>query len=253
MRHRTNSLRTLGRSAALLLSLSVLSLSTGCQGNVQTPILAASNAIITGLANSNATPSASTSSPSFTSSSSSPSFNPFSSFSPTLSGGLSGTDGSNLTPSSANGVLNLPVMRQGDGGQEAAIRGCGPTSLLMATRHSNPSEIQGVLVQVCDRPGGLVADRAVQWLRSNGFGNSAHYSNWTVEQLRQETMVRKNPVIINFLNPSSGNGHIVVVTGVTDQGVHFNDPGPGSRRVLSVAQFESQWAARDEYAIPVRA
>lgn len=154
---------------------------------------------------------------------------------------------------SASGVLNLPVMAQSSGGDEAAVRGCGPTSLLMATGRANPTEIQPVLEATCDRPGGLVAERAVAWLKQNGYPNSAHYYDWTVDMLREETMVRRNPVLINFINPNTGNGHIVVVVGVTNQGVHINDPGPGQKRVLSVSQFQNQWKGRNEYAIPVRA
>jgi len=165
-------------------------------------------------------------------------------------GGLSLSDS---LGGSAEGVLNLPIMKQSSGGSEAAKRGCGPTSLLMATGRSDPREIQDVLVQTCDRPGGLVASRAVNWLRANGYRGAEHFGDWTVDQLRTETMERKNPVLVNFVNPNSGNGHIVVVTGVTDQGVHINDPGPGTRRVLPVRQFERQWAGRDEWAIPVRA
>ena len=123
----------------------------------------------------------------------------------------------------------------------------------MATGRGNPSEIQDVLVETCDRPGGLVADRAVRWLHANGYRGSQHANSWTVDMLREETMERRNPVLINFINPNPGNGHIVVVTGVTDQGVHINDPGPGQKRVLPVDQFTSQWAGRDEWAIPVRA
>lgn len=167
-------------------------------------------------------------------------------------GGLSLFDSLGGNQQAGNGVLNLPIMAQSSGGDEAAIRGCGPTSLLMATGHGNPSDIQGVLVETCERPGGLVADRAVAWLHANGYPGSQHFNNWTVDMLREETMVRRNPVLINFRNPNTGNGHIVVVTGVTDQGVHINDPGPGARRVLSVEQFTSQWADKDEYAIPVR-
>lgn len=167
-----------------------------------------------------------------------------------LTGGLPfadnpGTDGA--------GVLNLPLMAQSSGGQEAAIRGCGPTSLLMATNRPDPSEIQPVLVETCERPGGLVAGRAVNWLRSNGFPGSQHASNWTVEMLRDETMTRRNPVLVNYLSPRTGNGHIVVVVGVTEQGVHVNDPGPGAKRIIPVSEFERQWAGRNEWAIPVRA
>lgn len=171
----------------------------------------------------------------------------------TPGGGLSLVDMLGGSGATADGVLNLPIMAQSSGGSEAAIRGCGPTSLLMATGRGNPSEIQPVLVETCDRPGGLVADRAVNWLRSNGYPRSEHSFNWTVDMLREETMTRRNPVVINFKNPRTGNGHIVVVVGVTNQGIHINDPGPGAKRVLSVDQFTNQWAAKDEWAIPVRA
>lgn len=171
----------------------------------------------------------------------------------TGNGGLpSPWDTGRLPGNAADGALVLPIMRQGDGGREAAVRGCGPTSLLMATGHGDPSQIQGVLVQVCARPGGLIASKAVSWLRSNGYGNSRHYTGWNIEMLRQETMVSRRPVLVNYLSARTGNGHIVVVTGVTDRGVSVNDPGPGRRRVIGFSEFKSQWAGRNEYAIPVR-
>jgi hypothetical protein len=168
-------------------------------------------------------------------------------------GGLGLLDALGGSGPSANGVLNRPVMAQSSGGSEAAVRGCGPTSLLMATGRANPSEIQPVLVQTCERPGGLVAGRAVSWLRANGYPRSEHSNGWTVDMLRAETMDRGNPVLVNYVSPRTGNGHIVVVTGVTNQGIHVNDPGPGARRVIPVDQFRRQWAGRNEWAIPVRA
>lgn len=172
---------------------------------------------------------------------------------PGLFGGLFGADSPVAQPGAGTtGVLNLPLLRQGDGGWEAGKRGCGPASLLMATGRGNPAEIQPVLEVTCARPGGLIASKAVDWLQANGYRNAQHYTNWTVDMLREETMIRRNPVVINFKNPRTGNGHIVVVTGVTAQGVHVNDPGPGIREVHSVARFQELWAVKDEYAIPVR-
>ena len=168
-----------------------------------------------------------------------------------------GTNGNNtVVPGSnigtqANGVLNLPIMRQGAGGSEAAVRGCGPTSLLMAIGCGDPSKIQGVLEEVCDRPGGLRYGDAVKWLHKQGYTGSKQYNNWTVEKLQQATMTNKTPVICSIKNERTGNGHIVVVTGVTQEGVHINDPGPGQKKVVPFDEWNRIWKHRDELAIVV--
>ena len=159
-------------------------------------------------------------------------------------------NGSNVG-TAPNGVLNLPIMRQGAGGSEAAKRGCGPTSLLMAIGCNDPSKIQGVLEQVCDRPGGLRYGDGVKWLHQQGYTGSKQYNNWTVQKLQQATMVNKTPVICSIKNPRTGNGHIVVVTGVTSEGVHINDPGPGKRKVVPFNEWNAIWKHRNQLAIVV--
>lgn len=161
-----------------------------------------------------------------------------------------------------NGTLQLPWIAQSWGGDEARQRGCGPTSLLMAINQGRQvsqaearAQIQPILEATCERPGGMVAERAVNWLHGQGWNRSrvANAPEANIDFLRQQTAAG-NPVLVRILGRTTGNGHYVVVTGVGPNGVYVNDPGMGWKpdEPIPFQEFESMWSEKNNLSIVVQ-
>jgi ABC-type bacteriocin/lantibiotic exporter with double-glycine peptidase domain len=108
----------------------------------------------------------------------------------------------------------------------------------------SPKEIMQGLGDRFKSSSGISADKLVEGLRDMELG---YEIDWKAE-LDKEALIselREGPVIaqVHLHLGTSGYAHMVVVSGVSDDGnkVHLNDPWTGEHRELTWEAFEKTW------------
>jgi predicted double-glycine peptidase len=164
--------------------------------------------------------------------------------------------GTAITITYAPFKLAVPVRLQDKLGTDYA---CSPTSMGMvfdyyhAQDASRPTQDTQTIIDHMKGKGwftegkGIPADDAAEVARQLGYENSYFFTNWTLDNLRQEINAG-HPVITTIREGvgTSGYAHSVVVTGISPDGqtVFINDPMQGSREI-SWEQFSKSWGSFD--------
>jgi uncharacterized protein YvpB len=147
-------------------------------------------------------------------------------------------------------LYQVPALEQKSGSYE-----CAPTSVSMIlqyyhsqdNRHRSlsPSEVKQGLGSRFNSGSGISADKLVAGLQDMNLGYQT--IEWKAE-LDKEALIselREGPVIaqVHLHLGTSGYAHMVVVTGVSDDGnkVYLNDPWTGKQRELTWEAFEKTW------------
>jgi len=148
------------------------------------------------------------------------------------------------------GRYNVPPLKQ-----KARSYECAPTSASMLLQYYHqqnpdhkavaPQELIRKLGSRFDPHKGIGADKLVEGLREMdlGYKTIEWQAKLNQEQLRAE--LQQGPVMAQVrLNlAASGYPHMVVVTGMSDDGkrVYLNDPWTGGRREVAWDTFERSW------------
>ncbi len=166
-----------------------------------------------------------------------------------------GPDDSNtITITYSPSRLAVPVRLQDRQGRDYA---CSPTSMGMVFEYyhaqdaSNPTLDTQAIIDYMKGKGwftdgkGIPADDAAEAARQLGYEHSHFFTNWTLDNLRQE-IDAGHPVITTVREGlgTTGYPHSVVVTGISSDGqtVFINDPMQGPREI-SWEQFSKSWGS----------
>ncbi len=153
----------------------------------------------------------------------------------------------------AAGNLNVP-----ERAQRAAANGsmgkyyCGPTSLGMIMQYYGVDKATKTLANLCGTgTNGTGYNEMVSVAKKLGFGGSYVATGKSVDFLRSATDAGK-PVLVHVDTQGYWPGHYMVVTGVHDGRVYLNDPWRGGARSYTIAQFNAQWASRNNRVVMIQ-
>lgn len=150
-------------------------------------------------------------------------------------------------------ILKVPEYYQIDAENEAGYDTgtlCGPTSLSMLLDfHGVDNTIGDMASRVYVKGSGSSADTLVKEAKLKGFDKARYEVGKDLEFVEKSIRAGK-PFIANIIDPTSGNGHYVVVIGITGDKVIINDPiTSGIRLEWTRDEFMKAWKGRSCRAI----
>lgn len=122
---------------------------------------------------------------------------------------------------------------------------CGPTTLQMVfafygKRFSESSLTERLHTK---QSSGTSHGPMIEVSREEGFYVYVN-NNSTIEEIA--TLIGRNiPVIINFIEPSSEEGHYSVVVDTTEDNMIFHDPWNGEEVKMDITTFTKRWRSED--------
>lgn len=117
---------------------------------------------------------------------------------------------------------------------------CGPASLKMVFDFFNLHEKEDLIMkQAKTTKAGTSHKNLIQAVRKNGFNCYVH-DNSSINELKH-FISRNLPVIVNYIEPSSDEGHYAVVIGYTNSSLILNDPWNGRNFRISQNNFLKRW------------
>jgi len=156
---------------------------------------------------------------------------------------------------SKNSSGNLSVPERA---QRAAANGsmgkyyCGPTSLGMIMQYYGVDKATKTLANLCGTgTNGTGYNEMVSVAKKLGFSGSYVATGKSVDFLKSATDAGK-PVLVHVDTQGYWPGHYMVVTGVHDGRVYLNDPWRGGARSYTIAQFNAQWASRNNRVVMIQ-
>ncbi len=135
--------------------------------------------------------------------------------------------------------LNIPYFRQ------EKNTTCGVACLRMAMAFFGEDVEEFDLEEACETSWlGNTCGELVQCIKKYGF-EAEEVENITIDYIK--TNLRKNHPIIAQLDPAilygglEGFGHFVVITGIQDDKVYYNDPDMDAEMTQSITDFLKAW------------
>lgn len=121
---------------------------------------------------------------------------------------------------------------------------CGPASLEMAFGFFRKHATQDHLARRAKttKARGTTTKAMINVARKAGFHVYANDRS-TIEEL-QFFLRRGFPVIIDFIEPSSDEGHYALVAGMEKGKIVLHDPWNGDKFALAIPEFERRWHDR---------
>lgn len=118
---------------------------------------------------------------------------------------------------------------------------CGPASLQMVFEFFKVPETQKHLSKAAHTNDavGTLHEAMISLARQHGFYCYVH-NNSNMAEI-EHFVANGLPVIIDFLEPTSDEGHYAVVVGLTPEQITFNDPWNGRHWQLTRAEFDKRW------------
>jgi uncharacterized protein YvpB/SH3-like domain-containing protein len=164
---------------------------------------------------------------------------------------------------STNGVLNVPIYSQGRVGAKYPSGFCGPTSAKMVleyygikadVNYLGLKDVGGDTPMYIKGSGSKAAGIKDMMIHC-GLKNTTLSHNNSLSDL-QQAVSKGYPVIVgvngNYGPRTSRSGHYLVVVGMTNSTITFNDPGNGKRHTVSLRTFQNAWKQRNNRAIICR-
>jgi uncharacterized protein YvpB len=160
-----------------------------------------------------------------------------------------------------DGGLDIPILSQYSIGARVPSGFCGPTSLKMVLGYYNINrdinylgdKDVGGATPVYIPGAGAGHQGMLDMLKHCGLKGSYMTHGKSISWLREQTRSGR-PVIVSVKGDYGAgfvtSGHILVVSGVTDDGrVILNDSAGGKRRIVSGSQFLGAWGSSSRMAI----
>lgn len=119
---------------------------------------------------------------------------------------------------------------------------CGAVALQMVFRFYGKvfSERELVVDLKIDRNSGTPHKSIVEFARIEGF--KAHEDHEATMIELEDWLAKKVPVIVNFIEPSSDDGHYAVVIYADKHRVILNDPWDGEKFKMNTEDFKKRWS-----------
>jgi len=153
----------------------------------------------------------------------------------------------------AAGNLNVPERAQrADANGSMGKYYCGPTSLGMIMQYYGVDKATKTLANLCGTgTNGTGYNEMVSIAKKFGFSGSYVATGKNIDFLKSATAAGK-PVLVHVDTQGYWPGHYMVVTGVHDGRVYLNDPWRGGARSYTIAQFNAQWASRNNRVVMIQ-
>jgi len=118
---------------------------------------------------------------------------------------------------------------------------CGPVTIKMVLDFFGAKEsVNNLKIKCCvSREKGTTRSKMVKTLASYDLHLHAHAGS-SIREIR-ELLDKEKAIIVNFREPSSGEGHYAVVNGLKDDVIVLQDPYNGPNFPLSTREFVRQW------------
>lgn len=128
---------------------------------------------------------------------------------------------------------------------------CGPASVQMIFAYWKKRLTADALERrlKTSRKSGTGRRMLVKVARHEGF--RVQFSTGGTTAILKKYLAAGIPVIINFVEPSEGEGHYAVLTGVSGTFITMNDPWSGKGSKMAVREFIGRWKRRNRWFMAV--
>ncbi|MFA6536719.1 MAG: cysteine peptidase family C39 domain-containing protein [Candidatus Paceibacterota bacterium] len=132
-------------------------------------------------------------------------------------------------------MLKVPYFKQDNN------YSCGAAALQMVLRFYGEIYSEKHLAEVLgsNKDFGTSHQAMIDFVRKDGF--HVHEADFASHDDLKEFLSKNIPVIVNFLEPESNEGHYAVVIGCEVGHIFLNDPWDGKGFKLTIEAFEKRW------------
>lgn len=132
-------------------------------------------------------------------------------------------------------MINLPFFRQ------HTSYTCGPTSLEMVLvflgRRKNEKNLSKEAHT--NSRGGTNHEGMIRTACQEGFYSYVN-SGSSIEEIKH-FLASNHPVIVDFIEPKTNEGHYAVIVGIVGEKIVLNDPWNGRHYKISIKKFKNNW------------
>lgn len=118
---------------------------------------------------------------------------------------------------------------------------CGPVVMKMILEHFGIHESQEKLAEQLGttEARGTSHEAMIRVARKYGF--RCHTQTRSSGSDVEKFLVKNIPVIVNYIDPTSGHGHYAIIVGTNGKEFILNDPENGEGFKIGVIEFEKRW------------